>query len=154
MTVRRGGGSFHLRASMVGILSGGLALAAGAVVAVNAVPGDPGICNRETAGSASLAFQLADGPSLWDRLPNMGRAPELESVKEPITVVVFEGQHRSIPIVGGGGQIQPQGQDASEAPVFNDVVCVIAPSGEVLYYVDIDMSGLNLDDLAVERRDP
>lgn len=151
MTRRRWGRSLPRRAAVVGILAGGLALAAGAVIAADLAPGDPGTCNRGTAGAASVAFELADGPDLWNRIPNMGRAPELESVQGQITVVVFEGPHRSVPIVG---QLQPRGQAVAEAPSFNNVVCVVSPSGEEAYYVDVNLSGLNLSGLAVDRRDP
>jgi hypothetical protein len=138
------------RAATVGTLTAVLALVAGAVVVMNMAPGSPGPCNRESAGSSSVAFELPNGPSLWERIPKMGRAPELESVDDPITVVVFEGPHRAVPIVP---RLQV-GQHSAPPMVLNNVVCVVSPGGEELYYTDVDMTGLDLGGLTLDRRDP
>lgn len=120
-----------------------------AAVAVGAAEPGPGTCNRNTAKAASVEFTVPNGKAVREQVPLLGKAPELDAISEPIDVVVFNGPHHSVPLFPG----LQQGEESSAAPpVFNNVVCVLAPSGEEMYYFDVDLAGLRLDGLVVDRR--
>lgn len=140
-------GMLRTSGAALGLVAGLLALTGIAV----AVDSDDvrGACHRESAGSASLAFTLPNGPALWERIPRAGRASELEAVNQPITVVVFEGPHAAVPIFGG---LQP-GAAQQVSPVLDNVVCVVA-DGIENSYVDVDTTGMTLDGLSIDRVEP
>lgn len=128
----------------------GLATSAAMGIAVAAgVGADPraGLCNRTDAGAASVAFDLPRGADVRARIPRFGLAPELDAMGGPVTVVVFEGRHNAVPIFGG---IHARASDTG----YDNVVCVVSPSGEELYYSDVDRAGMNIADLAVDRVAP
>lgn len=105
-----------------------------------------GTCNRNVAGAASVQFALPNGASLREHIPTFGIAPELDAMTDAVTVVVFEGPHRAVPVFPA---FKPQnGSD----PVFDNVVCVVSPDGEENYYFDIDLTSLNLNGLNVDRQ--
>ena len=83
---------------------------------------------------------------LRQRIPLFGLAPELDTAKGPFSLVVFEGSHEAVPIypalLGNGDMAIPD-------PV--QVVCVIEPNGTENYYSDVDLAGLNLEGLSVDR---
>jgi hypothetical protein len=77
-------------------------------------------------------------------------APELDAISEPVQAVVFLGPHHSVPVLLAP---EPGGDRPAAATTIANVVCVVAPSGEELYYADVDLTGLNLDGLVVDRRE-
>jgi len=119
-----------------------------AVASGMAIEAERGTCNRNTAGSASVQFQLPTGASLRQHIPTFGIAPELDAITDPVTVVVFEGPHTAVPVFPA---FKPR--DGSDL-VFDNVVCVVAPDGEEHSYFDVDLTTLSLDGLNVDRQAP
>jgi hypothetical protein len=141
-----------LRPRQYVVLLGALVILAGvAAAAVTAEVATPGACNRNVANAPSILFTVANGSALWDHLPRLGTSPELTVIDEPITVVLFEGPHQAVPLFP---PLQAGNIESAPPFVFNDVVCVVTPSGEEFYYYDVDRTGLNLDGLQVDRLSP
>jgi hypothetical protein len=128
-------------------------LAATAVAAIGEIEKDPGVCSRNTAGTPSTEFVLDGGDDVWDHVPGLLISPELEGLEGPITVVVFDGPHQSIPYFGG---VQEDSDEDVELtpPIFNNILCVVTPKGDAIYYADVDFSGMNLDGLDLDRLEP
>jgi hypothetical protein len=130
------------------VLASGIALASAmAVGAAVSQPAAPGVCNRSIAGSGSVSFTLNSGRAVWQRVPRLGTAPELESAAGPVTVVVFDGAHVAVPVLPA----LQQGDRTEKPYVYENVVCVLLPSGEELYYYNVDKTGLDLSGLSLER---
>ena len=110
----------------------------------------PDACNRNTAEAASIQFSVPDGPAVHKHVPGLGISPELDIVAEPVEVVVFSGPHHAVPIFPA----LQQGDNAGVKPVFENVVCVLTPSGEEMFYANVDLADLRLDGLTVNRRGP
>lgn len=125
-----------------------VSLAANAAVLQTGSEGS-GACNRNIAGAESLAFTLPDGDAVFERIPRLGISPELNGIPGPITVVLFEGAHEAVPV------FPPlrEGNQTTDPFVFENVVCVVTSTGEEHYYINVDRTGLNLDGLAVDRRE-
>lgn len=127
-----------------------------ATIAVAAAAGcsfadDGGICNRKNADVPSIGFGVPSGEAVRTVIPRMGTAPELDAIGDHVDVVVFTGLHRAVPIFPA---LQADGaSDSAPAAQLHNVVCVRIPSGEELYYTDVDISELRLDGLSVDRRD-
>lgn len=124
-----------------------LALVGVVAAGVSAANDGPGTCNRNLAGTASVEFDVLDVAELRIRIPKLGLAPELDAAKGPFSLVVFEGPHGAVPIypalLGNG--------DDMVLPDPEQVVCVVEPNGTENYYSDVDLTGLNLDGLSVDR---
>lgn len=122
-----------------------------AAAAVSAVSDDSGTCNRNNAEAPSIAFGVPSGKAVRTVIPRLGIAPELDAIIEPVDVVVFTGPHHAVPIFPA---IQAEGEPVPEPALpLHNVVCVRSPSGEEMYYTDVDISELRLDGLMVDRRD-
>ena len=109
---------------------------------------DPRICNRDSAGSDSIAYQVGDGPGVRASLPNMLRAPELDGIRHPMTVVVFLGPHASPPGFHTG--LRGDGEAADLPSVLENVVCVVDAAGQPNWYGGVDSRGLTLPKDGVE----
>ena len=135
------------RRAVVALLAGALAVAAGVAIATAVVPPAAGqdTCARNEAGSPSTAFDLPSVAALRDRLPTFGKTPELDAVPGPIQVVAFEGPHQAIPV------FPPPDPNRKGPIVFNNVLCVVDAKGIPNYYVDVDMTNLNLEGLTLDR---
>lgn len=108
----------------------------------------PSVCNREAAGSPSLMFGVDSVAALRERIPSWLKTPELDAAEGPLTVVIFEGPHQAI------AYYPPFQPDAPEpATSFENVVCVVR-GGIDNYYPWVDLSGLNLDGLSIDRLSP
>jgi hypothetical protein len=124
-----------------------LALVALVAAGFSAANPGPGTCNRNLAGAASVEFQVSNVVELRTRIPMFGQAPELDAAKGPFSLVVFEGPHEAVPIypalMGSG--------ESMVIPEPDKIVCVVEPNGIENYYGDVDLNGLNLDGLSVDR---
>jgi hypothetical protein len=107
-------------------------------------------CHRDAAEAPCLQVTLPNGTTVRHVIPNFGVAPELDAVEAPVTVVIFEGPHRAVPVLPA---LQPSTTSAGSS-VVNGVLCVRVPLGEELYYADVDLTGMDLSRIAVDRRDP
>lgn len=124
-----------------------------AAVAVSAAPTEeqltePGVCNRNTALASSLQFTVPSGAAVWAHIPLLGITPELEAINDPVTVVVFEGPHHAVPVFPA----LREGNYSIAPTALEDVVCVLAPTGEEMYYYGVDTSVLNLEGVTVDRK--
>ncbi|MGH2455601.1 MAG: hypothetical protein ACRDHD_05025 [Candidatus Limnocylindria bacterium] len=76
-------------------------------LAASAAP-RPELCMRGQAGAPVVAeFQIPDGRSLRHHIPLLGVAPELDAMAGPLTVVVFEGEHKAVPAYTGCNRWEP-----------------------------------------------
>jgi len=131
-------------AGIMGLVLGGAAASMAAVAGESGA----GICGRNVAKAASVQFTVPNGPAVLERIPRLGLSPELDSITDPVTVVVFEGPHHAVPVL-----VPLQEGDVTVEPfTFNDVICVAVPGGEEMYYYDVDRTGLDLSGLSVDRR--
>jgi hypothetical protein len=124
------------------------ALLIGATVNGGELDGD--LCGRAHAASPSLRFDLESGPAARKHIPGLGSSPELDVAQGPFTVVVFEGPHHAVPL------FPPlQQADNTRGPtVLDRVMCVVTSDGVENYYFDVDLSGVDVAELAVDRREP
>jgi hypothetical protein len=127
-------------------------VAATAVAAIGEIKEDPGVCSRNVAETPSVQFSLSGGHAVWDHIPGLGISPELEGLKGSLTVVVFEGPHHAVPVVGGVWEAD-EGAEMT-VPTFDNVLCVVSSTGEAFYYADVDFSGMNLSGLELDRVTP
>jgi hypothetical protein len=112
------------------------ALSALAVFSVHAAEQNPNACNRQIAGAAVVAdFEIQRGPELSLHLPRLGITPELDGMSGPIRVLVFRGEHKSVPVMG------PVYENMTPA-VYEDVVCLVHPDGNESWYAGVDQEGL------------
>lgn len=116
-----------------------IAFALGAVLVLgNAAAEDrPDTCFRNEAGAKVIAeFQISDGAAIREHIPLFGKAPELDGMAGPLTVLVFQGEHVAVPLLP-----QLQATDAPP-PAFRDVVCVVTATGDEWYYFDVNVADL------------
>lgn len=100
-------------------------------------PRYPGLCNRDEAGASVVAeFQLDRAEDMAAHVPRFGQAPEFGSVPFPWRVLVFEGDHHAVPRIGG---LERPG---TQRRLPHNVVCAVAPGGDMWYFSDIDLTGL------------
>jgi hypothetical protein len=94
------------------------------------------VCGRNEAKTAVFAeLDLPNGAAIWQHFPSFGKAPELLTQQGPIHVIAFSGTHQGVPVLGGP---PPPGVQPNSGPAgFNNVVCVVYPSGEQSYYANI-----------------
>jgi hypothetical protein len=108
---------------------------AAAMVTTAAEPG-AGLCNRNDAGAPVIAdFEVKEGRLVREFIPRFGIAPELDALAGPLRILVFNGDHKAVPVFG-----QLQTGDAQQT-TFRNVVCVSTPTDE-WYYYDIDLAGV------------
>lgn len=105
-----------------------------------------GTCNRNVSEAASMQFRVADVRELREVLPKLLLTPELEGI-DGLEVVIFQGTHRAVPVYGG------LRTELAEQGAFDRVVCVVTPKGEENYYSGVDLSGLDLTGITVDRQD-
>ena len=79
-------------------------------------------------------FDLAHARDIWQRLPAMLRAPELEQDERPAHVIVFGGSFETTDL-GATGYGGPKPQTLS------DVVCVIQADGTLNIYYGVSREG-------------
>jgi hypothetical protein len=120
--------------AVVGIVSVATVSALLIVAALASAQG-PSSCSRNQAGTPIFAeFDMPNGAAFWSHFPNAGKAPELVAMPGPVHVVAFVGTHHGVPVVS-------YALGATQAPVFQNVVCVIAPDGHETYYAEIPFTG-------------
>jgi hypothetical protein len=117
----------------------GAVLVTGLVAAWNASAADvaSAACGADDQKNVVLArFDLAHARSVWQRLPNLGLAPEL-LVDSPATVIVFNGPTTHVLSVAPADP----GQPAVEMPVTRDHVICVFVNGIPNVYSKVDFTG-------------
>ena len=79
-------------------------------------------------------LDLPSGHDFWSVFPEALKAPELDSDRGPIHLVVFRGPFKTDGLAIGGAA----GSDPSQ---FNDVVCVIHSDGSMVLYANVSRVG-------------
>jgi len=116
-------------------MSGALAgFAVGALWEATAasVANDERVLKCGLAGEVEAVFDIAEGRALWQHLPAMKRAPELEVETKPISVVVYQGTVNAL-VFGPAG--------ASRTAEVADAVCVLLSDGERVVYGNVSRAG-------------
>jgi hypothetical protein len=103
----------------------GFALGSAATSIAARAEADVTACGLLRGTPVIASFQVSDGKGIWQRLPALGRSPELEEATGPATVLVL-GDVDPPAMVGGFGQAPP--------PQLPNAVCVILSDGPLLYY--------------------
>ena len=80
-------------------------------------------------------FEVKEGRLVREFIPRFGIAPELDALDGPLRILVFNGDHKAVPVFG-----QLQTGDAQQT-TFRNVVCVSTPTDE-WYYYDVDLTGV------------
>jgi hypothetical protein len=99
-------------------------------VGASGVAPDPRVESCGLNGEVEVAFDIPSAKTIWEYLPAMQRAPELESDDAPASVVVYRGAITA-PAFGRFG-MQPR--DA------HNVVCVLS-NGQRTVYENVSRAG-------------
>ncbi len=117
---------------------GALILSAGVWLTVTVARGADtrvSACGQGPRENVRAVFDLPRVSDVWQRIPNFGKAPELEGNDAPASVVVFDG-----PIeVRFPGRANLDGSASQPNETVANIVCVVV-GGVPTYYADIDLS--------------
>jgi len=92
-------------------------------------------CGADLIGNrVSTAFAIDSAADIWNYLPAMGRAPELEEDSNPAFVVIFDGDYRAAWL----------DRNVLAERTVTGVVCVLTSDGSVNIYYDVSRDGLRL----------
>ncbi len=105
---------------------------------------DPGLAAQlaakcQVAGAIDNYFAIPAGSTLQTVFPSAGKTPELDGV-EGLFVAVYDGDVRILNYTGGG----PPAPGSTPQLLFQNVVCVVPPAGEVEVYSDVSHEGMAL----------
>ena len=92
---------------------------------------DPVVAGCGLGNEIAGSYQLAQARHIWQFLPAMGRAPELEQDTSPASFVVYSGNVETL-VSGRAGTQREQ---------LHNAVCVLQSNGERIVYVNISRSG-------------
>jgi hypothetical protein len=85
-------------------------------------------CGADAFGNqVDTTFEVPEARQIWERLPAMKMAPELEGSAEPLFVALFSGTYTTMTATG---------------PIeVTNAVCVTDGNGFIVIYTDVDRSG-------------
>lgn len=123
------------RSRAISIAAGSLLVVGAMAVVTGAVDERLSRCGADLGGNhVAAAFEIDAARDIWDYLPAMGRAPELEEDGDPAYVVIFDGDYRAAWV----------DRTTLAEQTVSGVVCVLTRSGSVNVYYDVSRDGLRL----------
>jgi hypothetical protein len=84
-------------------------------------------------GPVDAVFDIPQARNIWDRLPALGKSPELE-IDVPASVVMYSGRV-GVPVLGTTG---------SDTAEYDNIVCILLENGERYVYADVSRAGFSV----------
>jgi hypothetical protein len=116
---------FRLRLLVTATAAVGFVIGSAATALAGPPVPDASACGLDAKTPVVARFDSTPANGIWQRLPALGRSPELEEVSGTAHVLVL-GDVTSPAMFGGQGQAGPT--------KLANAVCVVLPDGPVLYY--------------------
>lgn len=117
--------SVRLKVAFTIVAAAGFIVGSAATTLAGPPAPDPSACGLAPSTPVIASFDVNPANKIWQRLPALGRSPELEDLAVSAHVLVL-------------GDVKPPamfgGQGAQAPSTLANAVCVVLPDGPILYY--------------------